>query len=178
MSRTLKAGTQVVIKAQGLTIKGTVLKADQETEGWYIEGTSDQTNGYFYWKQPSDGGKLISVDFVLESTVIQVEDWNSGGNCMITTMHIENCENLVRIDMNEESVSGFNCTLDEYNDKCNNEEGYDPLDNQLWTATTWHELREELNQDLFLEVIKHMQLFIKHHCNEAYESEFLKGYYR
>jgi hypothetical protein len=58
-------GDVVVIKAQGITVKGEVLSADYwgDKDGWYIELTkANVPGGYSYWKQRFDGGKLVEVN--------------------------------------------------------------------------------------------------------------------
>lgn len=59
----VKKGDQIAIRAQGITIKGTVISANWygPTDGWYIE-TSTESGGYSYWKQGQDGGQLRFVN--------------------------------------------------------------------------------------------------------------------
>lgn len=63
----IEKGTEVVIKAMGMTVKGTVLTADNwetaEAPNWYIELT-DTKGQYRYWKQKYDGGQLVEVNGV------------------------------------------------------------------------------------------------------------------
>jgi hypothetical protein len=62
---TINKGDNVKISAHGMTLEGTVISAndysDWNNAGWYIEFMS-VTNGYCYWKQRDDGGKIISVN--------------------------------------------------------------------------------------------------------------------
>jgi hypothetical protein len=63
----IEKGSIVVIKAQGITVTGKVLTADNwgDRDGWYIEMTeANVPGGYSYWKQGQDGGKLVSVNGV------------------------------------------------------------------------------------------------------------------
>lgn len=55
---------EIVFKWQGIEVKGKVLSADHYgDDGWYIE-FNKTTDGYGYWKQGPDGGKLIGVNGV------------------------------------------------------------------------------------------------------------------
>ena len=59
----IKEGDRVEIKAQGITVTGTVDSANNynqwgtKPDCWYIELTSDSGN-YHYWKQGVDGGTV------------------------------------------------------------------------------------------------------------------------
>lgn len=63
MRKTLKEGTIIAIKSQGLTVKGKVISAEHwgERDGWYIE-MIDTDGNYRYWKQGQDGGELLSIE--------------------------------------------------------------------------------------------------------------------
>lgn len=55
----------VVVAAQGIKVTGQVLTAHWwgEKDGWYIEmSPANVPGGYSYWKQGSDGGKLVSIN--------------------------------------------------------------------------------------------------------------------
>jgi len=67
---TIKEGDVITIAAQGVKVKGTVLSVDHNgpRDGWYIE-LGDATSGgliwgggYCYWKQGSDGGRVVEVN--------------------------------------------------------------------------------------------------------------------
>ena len=56
-------GDRITIRAQGVTVSGTVLSAIfwGSPDGWYIEITPDN-GGYSYWKQGLDGGEIVAVE--------------------------------------------------------------------------------------------------------------------
>ena len=60
---TINQGDAVKITAQGLTVTGEVLTANdyKEDGGWYIE-LLDAKGKYYYWKQGIDGGTLLEVN--------------------------------------------------------------------------------------------------------------------
>jgi len=60
---TINKGDTVTIKAQGITVTGTVLSAEHyEDSGWYIEmNNTNVPGGYSYYKQRYDGGEVVSV---------------------------------------------------------------------------------------------------------------------
>lgn len=60
----VKKGDTIEVKAQGMTITGTVYSASHYGEsGWYIEiEEANVPGGYSYWKQGSDGGSLTKVN--------------------------------------------------------------------------------------------------------------------
>ncbi len=64
----INKGDTVVIKAQGIQVRGKVLSAAYYggRDGWYIELIeANVPGGYSYWKQGLDGGSIIEVNGVV-----------------------------------------------------------------------------------------------------------------
>jgi hypothetical protein len=60
-------GDRIAIQVQGRLIIGSVESAEDygNDGGWYIEMTrANVPGGYSYWKQGSDGGKIVQVNGV------------------------------------------------------------------------------------------------------------------
>lgn len=64
--REINKGDQVTIKAQGITVTGTVCETPHwfgEEDGWYIEMTkANVPGGYSYYKQRYDGGDVVKIN--------------------------------------------------------------------------------------------------------------------
>ena len=61
----VKKGDSIVIKAQGLTVRGKVATVDNYggDDGWQIEITeANVPGGYSSWKQRFDGGHIAEVN--------------------------------------------------------------------------------------------------------------------
>lgn len=104
------------------------------------------------------------------SRVAKVETWNSGGGCMITTMHVNDAGDVKRIDITDDTVIAFHTSLDE---RFANDD-YDYEKDQLWSALCWHELRRALrnDRDLYLEILKHVYLYVDKYGGDR---DFLRG---
>ncbi len=62
---TINIGDEIIVAAQSIKVKGTVLTVDHygAEDGWYIQMSPATVPGNFsYWKQGIDGGNVIAVN--------------------------------------------------------------------------------------------------------------------